>query len=710
MVDQALVTSGFDTEVLLSGRFLAYTLLCSVEAGQLPLEHQVRKAAWEEGGPVEVDVTVHPPTDYQRRYEPHDDASLPAASPDSFTAQLLVGHDSGADLAVTVVVDIVEHLEGRTFTGQHLELLLSLELDYDTDDRGFQHGHRLDVELLGFGGPLIDLIEAINAGEEDGDVIDLEAIVEAVKEEVDRSVPLEIAGARAVQRLEVASLPAHGDHPSALGVYVNLALRDGPEPDAFLGDRGTVADGQNFLRAGTDLAFGTGPDLFDHLGPDLLFRRAEDTGEGDGARRYRYPLRRDPTDEDSEEVGYLTDITVVPADGRLVVKAHGVYTDAPGDPKFVLTLGLTPTLADGVLDWEPDADVDLKLLSSPKFLFGALVLGAVGVIGLLAVQELIAEPIATAMVAKREDDFVDASFLEVIPDRIDVTRRRWDPLYTTVYQIAVLADDLAVTHDGMAWEGRAILDKTIDPDTHAVVRDKRRNAEGTVTHLWYRPRNLRDFEDDLAADPAPGTDRLPYVRPASDPHLIELNMLEVLGRLNVGRVVRAIPYVPKRVHVEEHTVASLLCISSIEIDEERRRLVHDFRTATREEIREEEGDELRAIIAEELEAKLGREPTEEEIEAELDERIDEVVEVAVNVYKLLRLPGELEDVLDTILRLDMEPDQWAEYELLGALAIVDGKQLVQMERPDGSVTPYYRDRPDDDPHDNLLALPRYRPS
>ena len=38
MVDQSLVTSGLDIEVLLSARYVRYALLAQIEAGLLPME------------------------------------------------------------------------------------------------------------------------------------------------------------------------------------------------------------------------------------------------------------------------------------------------------------------------------------------------------------------------------------------------------------------------------------------------------------------------------------------------------------------------------------------------------------------------------------------------------------------------------------------------------------------------------------------------
>ena len=64
MFDRSLVTSGFDTETLISEDYLTNVLLAQVEAGSLPLTFDF--AHPESGLPVHVQI--HPPTDYTRRY------------------------------------------------------------------------------------------------------------------------------------------------------------------------------------------------------------------------------------------------------------------------------------------------------------------------------------------------------------------------------------------------------------------------------------------------------------------------------------------------------------------------------------------------------------------------------------------------------------------------------------------------------------------
>ena len=73
MVNRSLVRSGFDIEVLLSERYLRYALLAQIEAGMFPTVLDLVDASVG----LDVRVTLHPPTDYGRLYEPHPEAALP---------------------------------------------------------------------------------------------------------------------------------------------------------------------------------------------------------------------------------------------------------------------------------------------------------------------------------------------------------------------------------------------------------------------------------------------------------------------------------------------------------------------------------------------------------------------------------------------------------------------------------------------------------
>lgn len=732
MFDQTLLTSGFDTEVLLSERFFAYTLLTQVEAGRFPLEVRWQQDATPASPALDLDITVHPPLDHQRLYDPDPGAVLPVPSAASFGTQLLFGHVSGADLRVRMDVAIADRASGVQLARDLMDLLLALDITSTTDDRGFERDHRLRIELVALTGPLIDLLD--DAGV---DIDDLTAEVAAM---VDRDLPLGVTGDGTVQRVAVRKHPGGGSTPNAFGVYSNLLLLTGPEPDAFLADRGNTDLAQNFLPGGSDLAFGTAEELYARLGPDLMFRRAEEDSPGSGT--YSFPLREDPSDDSSEEIGRITRITVeprmteplvgVPAPdpdpgfptpdeptpmNELQIVVAGVYTKLPIDVNFALVLRFRPMLADGLLSWGLDAHVNVSLLFSVLGLVGLLILGAIGgmtlvlggFVGLLVGEQIISEKQATGLIGERADGQMDTAFLDALPHRLSVASRRWDPLYDTLHQVVALLGDVQINPAGLAWHGPVVLDRAPAPVAHTVVRDERRDHDGDVTGLRYRVRDIDAFADDLV-EVAPGTDRRPYVRadPVDEPELVDLTTAQIDARLEEDRLLPSIPYQAKRVHLVDHTIASLLCISRTEAREQRRAVIGDFRRDTGEAILAGQGDDLRAEVAAALEVALGREPTPDEVEEALAARVTELVDEAFAAFADDGLDAAVEDAISQILHFDLAPAEWAQLEESRVTGI-EGKVIVRMRRPDGEITTYYRDQADDDPFDNLLALPRYTP-
>jgi hypothetical protein len=90
MVDQSLVKSGFDAELLLGPRYLTYPLLSSVETVSLPLQIFVSNP--------NLEVRLRTPEDYRRLYEPNPDAEpLPArVSSGPFETEILFDHPRAA--------------------------------------------------------------------------------------------------------------------------------------------------------------------------------------------------------------------------------------------------------------------------------------------------------------------------------------------------------------------------------------------------------------------------------------------------------------------------------------------------------------------------------------------------------------------------------------------------------------------------------------
>jgi hypothetical protein len=638
VIDQSLVQSGFDAEILMGSRYLRYLLLSSVETGTFPTRIAIADPA--------LDITIHPPEDYQRLYQPNALAEpLPTPDARAFETAILFDQPSGADLRIRMITDLRERQTGNQITGQFVDLFVTLTLETQLDGQGIPREPRLRLAVvdLGLDGSLLLALAFAGMTKED--------LLPLIKDQVDRSIDLGVVGAgQNLQAIEMQKLGADGEHPGALGVYLDLRLRSGPAPTAFLGDRGDLANARNFLPEGDDLAFGMAGALYSRLGDDALFRMAQETAAGSG--EYHYPLRADPNNPESEQKGKIKNITVSALAGNVLrIDVHGeFFVDWLPDPDFHFTFDVTPVVENGLLTFSITNDIDVDLLGS--LLVGLVLVGLVLGIGaasiaallVLGAQELIVEPIALSQVRDKAGAF-DASFLDALPHRVAAERRRWDPFYTTEHQIVALLDAVQITSAGIGFSGRAALDKEPDPTDHVVIRDEARGDDGAVTELWYRVRDIDQIGPDLERAFL-ATDRRPYARVEGDaePNLLRLTMDQVRSRLGEARLLESIAYVPKKVYVRDGQIRLLLCISETELDE------------------------VRAQTP----------------------------------------PEQLDAALDPLLRFDLDSPELLVLEDDRVL-FLRGYERIRMVRK-GRVSRYYRDRPDFNPSDNLLSLPRYRPA
>ena len=705
MVDQSLLRSGFDGEMLLGPRYLGYLLLSSLDTGTLPVQVPI-----DDPG---LDLTIRPPEDYERLYEPHPDAEAlpPAVSSGAFEAEILFDHPRDADLRVRTIVDVQVRDGGERIPEQLLDLFIALTLETTVDEDGTptEPQLRIDVVELEPGEQLALALAAVGKSPDD--------ILPDLKEAVDRTSDLGFTGEdQRLQRIEMEKVRGSGGHPDALGVYFNLRLRSGPAEDDYLDDRGDLADATNFLPPDEDLAFGIPGSLYSKLGADAKFRLAEETSEGSG--EFHFPLREDPADPDSEIKGRIKDISVSPlGSDALRIEVHGEFiVDFLPDPDFTFRFDVKPKIEDGLLTLPPaehDLDVDLfgALLISiavTGLLFG---LGNAGFMALivLGAQELIVEPNALEKVSGAADEALeDASFLEALPHRVTAERRHWDALYATKHEVVSLLEGIQINDAGIAFSGKAALDKEPEPIDNAVIRTEARDDEGAIIELWYRIRDIFDFDADF--DPVfPATDRRDFGRVEGDDefNLVSVTLEQIRDRIAETRIREQIGYVPQEIFVEGNQIRLMRCISDTEIGEERRRLLESFRERTRAEILAEQGDALREQIREELEQENGEPPTDEEVADELENRLDDLVAEAEETFADDDLPQLLDEAIRPLLRFDLDAPEFAALEDDEILEILAYQRIRRS--PEGGFSDYYRDPGDKDPSDNLSALPRYVP-
>lgn len=715
MVDRALVTSGADIEVLMSEDYLRHALVAQIEAGVLPTSIEVVDA---DSG-LDLLVSIHPPPDVERRYAPHPAAVLPEAVAGSFDVEILPeGGEGFAHLQLFVTIDdrASDEIHPQVPGG----LLFDIALTHESSSFGLEEGHRLAISFLRLDDATRALVQF--AG---GDPAPIEA---EIKSRLDREVDLSALGGQRVQSIALRRFVAPAKR--SVGVYLDLALRAGPEKHLYRPGRMDVANAQDFRPDGKPLAMATAPGLFQLLGPDLKFRQAEETSPGSG--QFRFPLRKNPLNRQSEQIGKIKGISVGPEfhpstaalTGRLMIDLHGEYTEFIGDPDFHLQLFVRPEIdAEGLVEFDLRVDVDLGLLATliavaagilltVLFAPGAglgtiLLIGAFG--GILVANGIASEPVVSKLMEDRLEKTSDASFFDALPFRVTAVRRRWDPFYVTEHQIVALArDGVTIDFNGIDFAATGLkLDKEPAVRENVVVRDEMRDAAGQVSGLRYR---VNDIDRVVPlAEVAPGADRLPFVvDDPAEPTLVTLTLDQAQERKDTDRLHAPVNYNAKRVHIVEGQIAHLLCLSRREENELRGVIVGEFRAEKKAEITADEGAQIEADAAVDLEALLGRPPTADELAEEVDRRIEALVDELQPDFEENELPGLLNPELAQVLRFDLPPEEMIGLQR-GGLVNLDDVEVIVRRSDDGTETPYYRDHPDADPRDNLLNLPRYTP-
>jgi hypothetical protein len=706
MIDQQLITSGHDIEILLGERYMQYLLLLGLDTGVIPVETTFGDP------PVTARLSVPPALD--RTYEPDPDAPQPhfTSRSDAFGVEVLVGHPSGADLRVTLRI-LLSRGSQEVETDLGLFVRLGLATGHDPD--GSLASAALSIELLDVDGGLIALAASQTPPISKGQVLS------AVKAQVERQ--LDLTGLGSGGRVEDIALRKHAPAdgvPAAFGLYLNLRLKTGPHPDQFLPRRGDVLQAQNALFEGTDLVFATRRDLYGHLGKDAFHRRAEPNGRGG----FSYPLRRRPSDPASEKLGTLKGISMAPYEGsetdtRLRIKVHGEIDFSVIDPDFELIIDLFPEEdEEGVLKWGSGMTVEAGL-------FAHIVLGAAAValapltggwsLAVWAGVEIAAGIIIEEIVEDRAQAKVDAAMLDISPTRLTILRRRWDPFYTTHHQLGLRKGGFVANEHGLALWGNAVLTKTPALVGDVVIREAERDEDGLATALRYRV-DLDPAHPDLTAKTL-AADRAAFVQhnPVGDPTLFQLGVDDAVARVGEKRLLGKHPYLVERVEMDEdaqyETIKSLLCISERESKEQSGRLEAEYAEAARARITAESEADIRTQVLAEFDA-AGVIPTPEQVDARVAEELEKLIAADVKSYVDGPLAADLDAALLPLLRFELSPSGFGRLQHHDLLFLKDYIHVRVVE--DDSF--HYRDHydpatettPEEREADNLGSRPRYR--
>ena len=733
MIDQSKIASGFDVEFLMGERFIQAFLLTSLDTGSIPWSAESIGTTGSPPVPFRSATIIHPPEKLidMRLYPVYDPfidhehpfrdiATAYSAQEDDLTVTIL-DDTSGAHVSVRVyptVLDLVP-VPPTVHIGNVLPIELALSFDVVSTTRadGLLGDIGIQLTLLDVSGPLIDAIESLLSQPDPPPLPTRADILAQLKQTIDRRVPFAVSGGGALQRIETRVFAADTDHPAAIGVYIDLALRSGPAPtDVLTTVRGDTALAQNFLEPERAMAFGMPATTYSLLSDDLTFKMA--TPREDDPTQYHYPLM-----DGDEQIGKIFGITVRPEvdpstgafTNALVIDISGEYeVDNWFDPDFHLRLTLRPEVdARGVFDFDIDVDLSLSTAATLIPLFLGLAISVflpqlglpllfLTVVALKAIEHYGAQAAGTAITEQGGT----TSFLDTLPHKLIVETRRWDPLYFTDHRVETGDVDVLVNAAGFAMDAEILfIGHRSRPLDSMVIRAETRGIDGEMDGLIYRASDLgRYLSTDLVAVAA-AVDRMPYeglLPPAGlESHRVTLTLAQVGDRIDAGdRHIADLDYRAMKAHVVAHQISRLLAISQREVDE----APGIARNLLRSEYRVQHAATLRPDAIAQLETELGRTPNEQEIRDRIERIVAEGAEPAVWARARVEL--------DRRLAFDLRPREFAALQRAGVLTL--GRDQLEI-RTSARGALYYRDyerpfEPNTPTWDNLLSLPRYSPA
>lgn len=749
MIAQEKISSGYDVEFLMGEEYIKYFLLCSMETGSIPWFSENEKKD-RQGNHIRTDATVtHPPEelnekrlypvhpDFLGREHPFFDLGVPvySAQEDELTVTMLQDSPVGADIRVKVYPTIIQGIDDPAETKilisnvafVNLDIKFSLNFTVGADQLLSDIG--LKIELLDINGPLIETAESLPPDENGDPVFSKADTLASMKQQLDRVIDFPLAGGGKIAKIDLKKFFADDETPNAIGIYINLVLQNGPRSTDLLPDRGNLDDAQNFLPKTSKMAFGFAAETYKRLADDL-FQKMAVLKEGT-TDEFEYPLR-----ENGETKGRIKGISIYPetrvtsggtGGGTTAVFTNVLVIDVSGeyiienffDPDFHFLIRLVPVQNNGLLDFDLDFDLKLSAVGQIVVFFLETVIAVLvpklglsllfATILIIKLIEKMGEEAAAGVIQSELDR---SSFLDTLPNKLMVEKRRWDPLYFTTHRIEAAVDDLAVNNQGFAFSANDLfLGRKFEPLEHMVIRAPTRDDEGAVNGLLYRAKDLRPFLNTDLKLIFPAVDRMPFTAlldPEGDieSFRISLTIDQINDRLASedkgvkDKHLEKIQYLPKKVHVVENQIYKILAVSLTEIPE----IEQTTRNLLNSELRAQNGTAFRQQASDELEQELGRTPTTEEINTRFGVILEEAVKNA--------FPGRIGTEFDKRMKFQLEPFEFADLQKKKFLILGLGKLDIITMRRDGKVTVYYRDHerpfePGVDKSDNLLSLPRY---
>ena len=239
-MDQTRVTSGYDVEVAMGGRYLQYLLLLAVETGQFP----IRAEFTPDGGGDAIQAEVLVPPSLDRTYTTDPGAPQPPAAPaeDAFAVEILPTHPLGADVRVNVWLRLTRGVQTADLN-MNMYIGVVLVTAPDTDGIGLG-SMTLKLELLDIDGALVSIAESNDPP------LPKAELLARLQPLINRDLSMNDLGTGGrIGAIHMKKLPADAER-GGTGLYINLVLRRSAGGQRAR-PRGDLA--QNIIEPGADI-------------------------------------------------------------------------------------------------------------------------------------------------------------------------------------------------------------------------------------------------------------------------------------------------------------------------------------------------------------------------------------------------------------------------------------------------------------------------
>jgi hypothetical protein len=520
-IEFSKVQSGYDVELLLSEHYIKYVLLCFYESGSLPnvIKGQIEISS----SGIDYEIYPYPPTelDERRLYNINPNFNNNPLNlehgltdDDSFVVTLTQVIDNGARFTIDLKVAYrfkASNVADFSAAIENVAIKITADIFLETDTAtGFK---TLKVDFVDYHGvgPKDDILGALQA----------------------RNIAYDLSAySNSFQKIDVkayrAGNPADGDGPAALGVYINLNLKDGPAADDTIVDRGDIQNALNFLPAGLSgaespanhhIGFVLNGSVYQYLGRLVKngFAKIERDKICEGEFTYPKDLGT------GFHNGHIDNVSVYPVyvpvgntgntvpANKLMIK---IETEEFIYPNIEITI--SPSIDDdkNLMTW----DIDLHIQDSPVLLATSILLSFIELLALpgggwFAIYTIfnyfaINKILDAAENSTAESEVNKTGILDKIPNALGITDKNWDAFMTTNHKVNSSIVEMQIINEGIFLLGKSLwLDRLSTPDESIAIDEIVRDADGHISILQFKTKRMQETIDALNGTEVPASTR-----------------------------------------------------------------------------------------------------------------------------------------------------------------------------------------------------------